>query len=324
LTNERPETEHTNELRLLELHHPVGVAVLPDMTGGFHSISDPVRPIRCNDYTGRDALEQILEDDNLFWESDLPSKDLAKEDNLRDGLMMEFPKPLGAKVAKFVVRGMNTALGSFALQQLFSLKGVNRLDWYRRLEENTGESLRLLGFMKREGMLHVKVKRDNEWVEQAAFFDPGPVVSKEQLVVLDVSEISGDRIHIALECATDLWRIDQVFADYSTDIPVYPEELPLVSALDESGRDVGDLLKRDDDKYYTTIQGEIAQLAFAVPPSQPGSQSTFVLKTKGFYHEWFTQSGKDQTALLEKILEDPLLGAKLYMAKWREVKPEYQ
>jgi hypothetical protein len=320
LANESDETEYVDHIKLLVVDAPPGVAVLPNANGDFHTIAQPVHPVRCVDRDDRDVLSTVREKDDRWWESDLRAKDLTSDDGLRDGLVLEFPRPPRASIAKLVVRGINTTLGVFAFEQLFKLKGDGTLRWYQRLEREPAERRKLISWMKREGMLHVQVWQNGEWVEQTALLDVGPRVSKDQVAVLDLSQVTCDVVKIKLESATDLWRIDCVYLDYSQDLPVEIAEVDPGSAVDERGEDVSDLLRRDDDRYYVTMKGQYARLTFDEVPARAGLSRHYAVSAKGYYHPWLDSQGKDQTALLDRVLTEPLFGSRAFMPAWKALK----
>jgi hypothetical protein len=320
LANESDETEYVNEIKLLVVDAPPGVTVLPNAKGNFHTLARPVYPLRCVDGENRDVLSAVREKDDRWWESELAAKDLRSDEKLRDGLVLEFEKPPVARTAKLVVHGINTTLGVFAFEQLFKLKGDGQLRWYQRLERDPAERAKMIAWMKREGMLHVKVWQNGEWVEQTALLDVGPRISKDQIAVLDLSQISGDTVKLKLESATDLWRINCVYLDYSADLPVEIAEINPANAVDELGKDVTDLLRRDDDRYYVTMKGQHAELTFDEAPARAGLQRHYAVRAKGYYHHWFNTQGEDQAALLDRVLTEPLFGSRTFMPVWKALK----
>lgn len=323
LRNAGDETEYVNELKLIAVDHPVGTRIIPDMRGAMHTIQHPELPMMCNEFNGKDALHYVTDKDSLYWESDLSNKDVTRESDLRDGLILEFNKPANAKTAKIVVNGINSHLGFFALEHLFKLKGENKLQWFQELEHNPIEKGKFVNWLKREGMLHIKLWQDGQWVEQTSMFDVGPLIAKDQIAVLDISTIRDTRLKVKLESATDLWRIDQVCVDYSADRTVNVNELAPFAAIDESGRDVAQLLTSSDTIYYTTFPGQYATLKFKEVAGTPGSTRSFVLKTKGYYHQWIDAAGPDNREMVERILTEPLYGSKVFMPKWKESRRLY-
>ena len=242
---------------------------------------------------------------------------VSRDEGLRDGLVLEFERPEGAATAKLVVHGINTNLGLFAFEQMFRLRGDDLLTWYQRLERDPAERQRMISWMKREGMLHVKVWQDEAWVAQTALPDVGPRVRKSQVAVLDLSRVTGSTVRIQLESATDLWRIDSVELDYSPDLPIHVTEVSPASALDERGRDVARFLRASDGSYYVTTKGQHAVLTFDAPPARAGFERRHAVRAKGYYHPWFDAEGPGQSALADRILTEPLLGSRTFMPAWK-------
>jgi hypothetical protein len=324
LVNARNETEYTNELKLIVIDHPTGTTIIPDRAGVIHSLKIPELPLRCMGFDGKDALNQIVQKDDIYWESDISGKDFNEEQTLRDGLILEFKKPAGAGKAKLVVNGTNTRLGYFALENIFKLKGEEKLQWYQQLNSDPAERAKFVSWIMREGMLHVHVWHDGRWVERAALLDVGPGIAKDQVALLDVSDIAGDVLKIKLESTTDLWRIDQAYVDYSADVSVSATELSAQRALNEQGHDVAELLSTSDEKYYVTISDQYADLTFRDVPLQPGTERSYVVKTKGFYIEWFKANGPANNELVERILTEPSYGSKVLMGKWLSERNRYE
>jgi hypothetical protein len=324
VTDEGQETEYTNEMKILAVDAPNGVTVIPDFKGGMHTISQKVEPERCIDFNGSDHLAEILNQDERYWQSDLDGKDFRQRSGLRDGLILQFRKPSAAKTAKIVVTGTNTRLAVFAFEHIFKMKGENRLQWYQRLEHDPAERMKFVKFMLREGMLRVNVWQQGQWVEQAAIVDVGPLITKPQVALLNLSGVAGDTVKIKLECTTDLWKIDQVYLDYSSDADITVQEFSPTSAITEDGREVSALLSQDDRQYYAMMLGESAKVSFDIPPVAPGINRTYVLKTKGYYHQWFDSHGEDHVAEVDRILAEPMYGSKIFLPLWKDQKQNYR
>jgi phage FluMu protein gp41 len=320
LTNERPETHYNNQLELLAVDAEPGTKVIADNLGNVHTISNPLSPSTAVDFSNRDVSQSVCRKDEMLWESDIASKDFSRDTDLRDGLILEFTKPVDAKTVKLVVIGGNTRLSAFAFEQLGHLLGNNALRWYQRLKQDPLERTKALSFMANAGMLHVQLWNNDRWIEQTSILDVGPVLIKEQIAVLNIDGIEGDCLRIRLESTTDLWRIDQVYVDYADDIPVDVNECSMLSARDERGNDVASKLNLDDGFYFATVTGQWADLRFSASPTKAGKHRSYIVKAKGYYHEWHESGHHSQPELLRLILRDPRLASRMYLALWREAK----
>lgn len=70
LANERPETQHTDELTLRVVDHPAGTTVVPDGAGEPRVLVDPVGPGTAIGLRGADVLAQLRARDGVFWHGD--------------------------------------------------------------------------------------------------------------------------------------------------------------------------------------------------------------------------------------------------------------
>jgi len=320
LANYLTETDYMNELKLFSVKVPNDViTVIPAVNGKFHTIREKVAPESCIDFSGVDVKSKIIECDSIIWSSELENKDLTKKENMRDGLILEFEKHKVGKRCKLVVTGKNTALGNFAINQILQLNGENLLQWYQKIESNRNEGMKVLEWMLREGMLHISIWDGNRWKECSAILDPGPILYRENIAELELPAISGENLKIKLECALDLWMIDQVYLDYTDDYEIVANEIPIERAIDNySGKDISSLIRKDDEKYYTAFPGQYAIIEFDIPNSNPLENHTYILKTKGYYHPWTAPDGEYNPALWENILKEPSLAGTLYMEKWKQ------
>lgn len=324
LADRGEETEYMNEMKILAVDAPKEAAIIPDAKGTMHTIAQKQRPERCIDFSSNDRLQEILNADKHYWESDLENKDFTKASDMRDGIICDFRKPANATTVKIVVTGTNTKLAVFAFEQIFKMKGDKKLQWYQKLENDPTERMKVIKFMLREGMLHISVWSRDRWVEQTAIVDVGPKITKSQVALLNLSIVTDDVVRIKLEAATDFWKIDEVYLDSSPDAGLTTQELAPVRAITRDGRDVTPLLAADDAGYYTMLRGDSAEVSFDLPDVKPGLQRTYVLKAKGYYHQWFTSSGEDRAAEVDRILAEPLYGSKIFMPLWKQNKIQYR
>lgn len=312
LANAGDETEYVDDIALTIVEHPAGTRVLPDREGVVHTLERELTPEYCVDHTGNNVLPLVTRPDGLFWEH----REAPGSTGLRDTLTLGFPKDPGAGRVRLIVRGVNTRLGNFALRSVLALKGDQKLGWIHTMESQPAERARFLRWMMREGMLHVSVLESGRWVEQQAFLDPGPGVVKDQLCILDITRVRGERLAIRLSCTADLWRIDRVSVDYEADRQVQILPLQPVSAVNNRGENVLARLERQDGNYYATMTGDYADVAFPVPPPVPDRTRSIVISCRGFYYPWVDSRGPAQHAVADSILDSPLYGSRLLMPQW--------
>jgi len=317
LVNARQETEYTNELKLIAVDHSPDLSVIPDASGGIHTVSELIKPVKAVSKDGRDVTAVLSESDRKYFESDLQAVDPRNDNDLVDNVTMAFSKPRDCKKAKIIVTGLNTKLAFFALERIFALQGEERIDWYNQLDSNPKERAKFVGWLMREGMLHISVWNGTTWSERGIILDVGPGVEKTQITVLDIADVHGDSLKISASFRTGLWRLDQVAVDYSPDVPVHSHEIAPLEARDQDGKDVSSLIAKVDPAYYVTINRQYVNISFTVPPVEAGMARTVVAKTSGFYNQWGdSHSSVSQPQTVDSIMTVPLYGSKVFLPMW--------
>ena len=168
----------------------------------------------------------------------------------------------------------------------------------------------------RDGMLQVKLWENGKWILQDALPDVGPALAKDVVARLDLSRWQGSEVKIRLESSVGLWRIDAAALAVAAIAPVHVTRLTPAQARTKNGRDVRDVLARDDGAYYIALPGDSADITFNAPPLAPGKARTFILKSKGFYYIYANDGGPNRSQLAEKILNEPGLAARTFIPQW--------
>ena len=317
LTNERPETQYTDELKLVVVDHPPGTQVIPDRAGVVHAISDPQPPRTARDTRGRDVVADVSVADDVFWRGSALANAEFHDGALREGLVLSFARPPGARSARLAVRARNTELAPFALQTFLELQGGDLLAWYQRVARESDLRRRLRGWVAREGTLHVSIQRNGQWVLEDALLAVGPAIGKTQIVPVELPDEPGDEVVVKLESATGLWAIDWVGLDIGEPVATSAKEISPSVARDERGRDLGALLAAADERYYATVRGAVADIEFDVPERpDPGLSRSVILKSRGFYYLYVSQRGPNRAELADRILDEPLVGNRYILQRW--------
>lgn len=306
LANERPETQHTDELTLRVVDHPVGTTVVPDASGAPRVLTELVAPRTATGVRGADVLEQVSASDDAFWFGD-PVFTIDENDpsSFRDGMELVFPRPAGDK-ALLTVRARNTTLAPFVLERFLELFGEDLAGWYRRVDRDPELQAELKAWIAREGMLQVSVFEVDRWVFHGRLPDVGPHLSKSQALQLDLGRVVGDEVRVRLEVPRGLWSLDHVALAAESTAPPMVRTLTAVSANDVEGRDVRHRLSGTDGSHVTALPGHTVDLVFDAPPSpEKGWERTVLARTHGFYHIWVEQSGTAQLDVVQRILEEP-------------------
>ena len=334
--NELTETEFADELKLVVVDHAPGARALPDANGRIHVVVDPIPPSSAVAKGGLDVHAALSRNDRAFWEPAYPepsaassaaprsggpapsAEDIAESlplDTLRDELILEFPKPAGARSAKLVANAWTTLWGSDVAKSILSLHGRDLPQWTAEVNARGPEYRWIMSWFLTEElyMLKVEVETTTGWKPRTVIFGGGPIVARDKAYLMDISDAAGDTLKLRFRPPAGFWRFNSFAVDYSDAAPLRVSELSAAQARDAAGRDVRLSLAANDGNYFVMPRtGDYAELLFAAPPSPPGAAQSVILKASGYYDPHLSADGEPRTDLLRKIHAEP--GATLRFA----------
>ena len=124
---------------------------------------------------------------------------------------------------------------------------------------------------------------------------------KDDILSLDVSDISSGLVRIKLEYGLYFWELDYVGIDFKGDEKIMKQVVQLESAIDGKNDNVKDLLIADDSLYYVQPDiGDVVEMTFKVPASK-GMQRSVFLHSKGHYKILRDQTGRPDLKTLKSI-----------------------
>lgn len=322
MTNEVNETQYTDEFKLWLVDHQPGVEVYPDAAGNLYVVQHPLKPIEATDTRGKNLLRRLSETDDLFWESDLRSKDPNLVSDRRDTLLLAFPRPPGKTTAKLVVSGSTTLWGSAMLKRLTELRGEQVGQWFQELKDPASRALLDTWNMREElWYLHVNAWIGGKWIKRGTIIGGGPFMTEDRIVPLDLSGVEGDTLKILMAPPAGFWQLNSFAIDYSQMPAPQYQEIAATSIIGDDGADVRDLLSSTDGKYYAMpVTGQSANLVFQAFPIPEGSVRTIFAKVSGYYDIRMNASGPPQTEVLDRIIFEPGFAASFALGefhRWR-------
>lgn len=317
LSNQEAQRQHTNLVALEVIDHAPGLNPVFDKYGVLHTLQAPQAPFDASNVNGKNVLQEIVAQDHFTFLGDLehPSDDGVEKLSLR------FAKPDGAQTAKLLLRAKTNQWVDYIYHEFQNALGqyadeVNLKYSQKSAAENQAwiedQKLPIAVWLETSPGLWVKIEH---------FALTGGSAFKEEVLQIDLSQISGSEIHIRLEFGFHFWEIDRVALDFSENQAVQQSTLRPIAAQTHLGQDVSASLTDDDGLYYHQLNmGDEASLQFEAPPLSTGLERSFVLRAKGYY-EVLHQNAPGRPSIFKlKAWKKGNALPQLSVACWRKAK----
>jgi hypothetical protein len=311
------EVQHINLLQLLAVDHPAHMKVLADKYGTIHTLSDARQPIAAETFSGRNVLQAVTEKDNMAYHCD----DASERNNALDGMILTFEKPEDAINARLMLRAKNSFWIENVMNEFHAMFG-NKYERFRKKQEKDMSGKHRQWMTDQNLPVKVYVEIHGEWVYQDMFEIAGPMAMKEDVLSINLQNVTGDAVKVKLETGFLFWDFDQVAIDFSENIPVKTTVIIPSEATCESGTDLKPMIAADDKLYYTQPKaGNEAVLVFDVPEMMDESR-TLILHSKGWYKVERNPEGKAKIRELQTFQNPgrlPQYSKELYLGVTRLV-----
>jgi hypothetical protein len=221
---------------------------------------------------------------------------------------MTFPKPAGATQVKLVANAATGLWGSYMIKKMVELRGRDVGLWYASMDQSQAARDALFAWEVREQLfaLKIDVEEPTGWEVRGILPGTGPFISKDRIVLLDVSHVQGNQLRIRIQPPAGFWALNSFAVDYTSDLPVSVEKIEPATAKDLQGRNVLPELAANDDRYLAMPNiGDTADLTFRVPPQHAGTDRTVILHTRGYYRLHIAATGEPDTKTLQEIENVP-------------------
>ena len=280
LVNQEAQRQHTNQVSLEVLDHLPGLHPVFDRHGTLHTIQAPQAPLEAYSASGKNVLDEVIAQDQRTFLGDLdnPGADGVER------LTLRFSRPAGAKNAKLLLRAKTDQWVDYVFYEFRQALGEYADEVDRQYSRKSAASNQ--AWIERQ-KLPITVWLETSpghWLKKDHFNLTGGSAFRDDVLPVDLTEVTGDEIRLRLEFGFHFWETDRVALDFSEDQPVQQTTLRPLMALDQLGQNVTSSLMDDDRSYYNQPNiGDEASLRFEVLPLPNGYERHLVLRAKGYY-----------------------------------------
>lgn len=320
VTNEVNETQYTNFMELWLVDHPPGVRVAADEFGGIHEVSEPVAPTSARDARGRDLREWLARTDGLIWE---PPAVADATGELRQEIVLGFPRPPGARRARLVANVSTGLWGSHMIREMLMLQGREVGAWYASLDGDLRARQSLLAWNLREELyaLKLEIEEPTGWQLRGVLPGGGPFIAEHRVVPLDTSRALGDEVRLRIRPPGGFWALNSFRIDWGQGRELEVRKERPIEARDHRGVDrLGELAASDDRFYAMPTTDDRAFLSFRAPDVPAGMERTVFLHSRGYYQLHLPPGGEPDRETIRRITDVPGAAARFAAdryAAWR-------
>lgn len=305
VTNEVNETQYTNFMELWLVDHPPGVRVAADEFGGIHEVSEPVAPSAARDARGRDLRAWLANTDGLIWE---PPAVADATGELRQEIVLTFPRPPGARRARLVANVSTGLWGSHMIREMLMLQGREIGAWYASLDGDPRARQALLAWNLREELfaLKLEVEEPTGWQLRGVLPGGGPFIAEHRVVPLDTSRALGDEVRLRIRPPGGFWALNSFRMDWGESRELEVRKERPIEARDSRGMDrLGELAASDERFYAMPTTGDHAFVSFRAPELPAGMERTAFLHSRGYYQLHLPSGGEPDRETIRRITEVP-------------------
>jgi hypothetical protein len=291
MKNEALETHVVRHVELLAVPRAIDERVFATISGGFQRGRLLEPPSKCTGPEG-DCRGELLAFDGFERLSLADSSDLAARETIELEFQQAADGPLGLVLAR-----RQTLLSTYLFYQALAYMGRSAGYWLASLERGGSErATQADGIGRALGGIEVFVRNeDGSWLRAGEDDETGPLAPDVRLVPLP--RVTGRPLHVRLQMARGLWRIDWVALARLSGEAVPTRLRPVI--VERVGADAANVAPGS---VLTTYPGDEYVYHFRLPAA--GGPHELFLESRGYYLEWMRE-----TWLAE---ENPRLAAMMF------------
>ena len=310
MTNERPETEYTDMVSLRVVDHASGLRVVPGSDGTLWGVSAPLPPLSARTAAGEDLTLWLSASDARIYE---PAPPKAEAADLRDTILLTFPKPPGARTATLVANLGTSQRGGEMFERFLELWGKELPALYASVDADPNAAAALYDWNLETELwgLKIDVEEKAGWRTAGSFLGAGPLVVKERGLPLDLSRVAGDVLRIRIRPPRGYWALNSFAVHYGEGAPLAALEVPIATAVDAKGVDRRPALLAADGLRDEMPKGDgPVTLTFVAPDPKSRLERTVVLRARGFYRPDVDTSREPDTEAIRLFQTEPDYGVR--------------
>jgi len=299
ISNELLEKQYIDLAELIVAEHPENLTVLVDKYGNLQTMGEMNLPDLATDGNEQVCTDVLKAKDSLCYLFNQGNAENAE----MSSLILSFDKPDKASLAKLVLNVRNSYWLDYIYGKFNEQFGTFFAEFNERQKKVPPE--KNVQWLLDQGIpLSVYVETAKGWQFVDFINTVGPLASRDVVMPVNLSGVTGEKVKIKLECGLMFWEIDYASVDYTDNIAVKTDCLPVSTAYDEKGKDVSSNLVKTDKKYlYQPEVGNEAVLSFSSDiPAKDMKQSVF-FHNRGYYEYIRNYTNKPDMAYLKTFRE---------------------
>jgi hypothetical protein len=279
ISNELLEKQYTNLANLIVVDHPENSNVIIDKNGNIQTITGAQLPISALSDKNIDFKEQVSVKDS----GPYSFNEANTEDNAISSLTMSFKRPQNSQIAKLILNAKNSYWLDYVYGKFNEQFGVLYNTFANQQRKESAQKLNQWS-MEQQIPLSVYIETKRGWKFVDYFNSIGPLASRDIVMPIDLTDVTGEEIKIKLECGFMFWDVDYAAMDFAANKEITKNILKASSAIDENGKEVSDLLSTTDNKYLVQPEaGNIVTVNYKSVPVKKGRKQTVFLHSRGYY-----------------------------------------
>jgi hypothetical protein len=299
ISNELLERQYTNLAELIVVEHPDDMSVLVDKRGIVQTMSALKSPVLATDGNEQVCTNVLKSKDSLCY--------LFNQGNIENpemsSLILGFERPNNAQSAKLVLNVKNSYWLDYIYGKFNEQFGTFFNEFNKR-QKKVPQEKNVQWALDQGIPLSVYVGTSTGWQFVDYINTVGPLASRDVVVAVPLSEVSGDKVRIKLECGLMFWEADYAAIDFTVNQPLKTSFIRIKTAFDERGKDISSALFKIDKKYlYQPEVGNEAILSYPADITGENRKQSVFFHSCGYYEYIRNYTNEPDMAYLKTFRE---------------------